>query len=88
MKTEKIEHNELIATRVPPGDRWSLTGDNSTQVYPPITDALEAWFARNGDKVEFRLAPIDGKLFAIRDEEVEVKPIPVKRYNIYGDPTG
>ena len=42
MKTENIEHNELIATRVPPGDRWSLTGDNSTQVYPSITDALEA----------------------------------------------
>ena len=88
MKTEKIEHNELIATRVPPGDRWSLTDDNSTQVYPSITDTLEAWFARNGEKVEFRLAPIDGKLFAIRNEEVEVKPEPVKRYNIYGDPTG
>ena len=88
MKTENIEHNELIATRVPPGDRWSLTGDNSTQVYPSITDVLEAWFARNGEKVEFRLAPIDGKLFAIRNEEIEVKPEPVKRYNIYGDPTG
>ena len=88
MKTKKIEHNELIATRVPPGDRWSLTDDNSTQVYPSITDTLEAWFARNGEKVEFRLAPIDGKLFAIRNEEVEVKPEPVKRYNIYGDPTG
>jgi len=88
MKTENIEHNELIATRVPPGDRWSLTDDNSTQVYPSITDALEAWFARNGEKVEFRLAPIDGKLFAIRNEEIEVKPEPVKRYNIYGDPTG
>ena len=88
MKTENIEHNELIATRVPPGDRWSLTDDNSTQVYPSITDTLEAWFARNGEKVEFRLAPIDGKLFAIRNEEIEVKPEPVKRYNIYGDPTG
>lgn len=85
MKTKQVEHLELIATRVPPGDRWSIV-DNSTQIYPSITDALEAWFAQTGDKVEFRLAPIQGKLFAIRKEEVEVKPKPVKKYNIYGDP--
>ena len=23
-----IEHNELIAVRIPPGDKWSLVGDS------------------------------------------------------------
>tara|TARA_E500000305_G_C3973691_1_gene213242 strand:+ start:873 stop:1004 length:132 start_codon:yes stop_codon:yes gene_type:complete len=27
MKTKVIERNEVIATRVPPGDRWSLVED-------------------------------------------------------------
>ena len=66
---------------------YLLTGFGLTSTSSfPVT--IEPWFARTGDKVEFRLAPIDGKLFAIRNEEVEVKPKPVKRYNIYGDPTG
>jgi hypothetical protein len=28
MKTKAIERNELIATRVPPGDRWTLVDDS------------------------------------------------------------
>ena len=28
MKTKVIERNELIATRVPPGDRWTLIDDS------------------------------------------------------------
>jgi hypothetical protein len=67
MKTELKEHNELIAIRVPPGDRWSLVDDST------------------GEAAEFRLAPLDSKLYVIRNKEVEVKPPPVKKYNLYGD---
>ena len=74
---------ELKATRVPPGDRWSLV-DNKT-IHNSITEALEAWFQKTGEKAEFRLAPLDSKLYVIRTEEVEIKPEEPKKFNIYGD---
>ena len=81
-----IEYNELIATRVPPGDQWVLVNDKSKVIHKSLTDALEAWFEKNQEKTEFRLAPLDSKLYAIRNEEKEIQPEPAKRYNIYGDP--
>ena len=41
MEKEIKEHNELIATRVPPGDRWELVADSKKQVHPTLTDTLE-----------------------------------------------
>jgi len=81
-----IEYNELIATRVPPGDQWVLVDDKSKVIHKSLTDALEAWFEKNQIKAEFRLAPLDSKLYVIRNEEKEIQPEPAKRYNIYGDP--
>jgi len=86
MKVEQVEYNELIATRVPPGDQWVLVNDKSKVIHKSLTDALEAWFEVNQEKAEFRLAPLDSKLYVIRTEEKEIKPEPVKRFNIYGDP--
>ena len=86
MKTEKVEYNELIATRVPPGDHWVLVNDKSKVIHKSLTDALEAWFEANQEKAEFRLAPLDSKLYVIRSEVKEIQPEPVKRFNIYGDP--
>jgi hypothetical protein len=85
-KTKKItEHNELIATRVPPGDRWTLVSDARKVIYSSITDALEAYFNYCQFKGEYRLAPLESKLFAIKTVEEEVKPEPPKRLNLYGD---
>ena len=86
MKVEQVEYNELIATRVPPGDQWVLVGDKNTVIHKSLTDALEAWFETYQEKAEFRLAPLDSKLYVIRSEEKEIQPEPVKRFNIYGDP--
>ena len=86
METERIEYNELIATRIPPGDNWTLVEDKNKVIHKSITDALEAWFDKNQENVEFRLAPLDSKLYVIRSEEKEIAPEPTKRYNIYGDP--
>ena len=83
MKKEIKEYLEVIATRVPPGDRWTLVGDKI--VYNSITEALEAWFAKTGEKAEFRLAPLQGKLYVIRTEEIEIKPEAPKKFSIYGD---
>ena len=85
MKTKVIERNELIATRVPPGDRWTLVDDSKKIIHKSLTDALEAYLNSTGFKGEYRLAPLDSKLYAIKTSEEEVKPEPVKKYNIYGD---
>lgn len=83
MEIRKEEYLEVIATRVPPGDRWTLVGNKT--IHNSITEALEAWFQKSGEKAEFRLAPLTGKLYVIRTEEVEIKPEPPKKFNIYGD---
>jgi hypothetical protein len=81
---EKVEYLELIANRQALGDSWVLVGDKSKIVHKSLTDALEAWFEQNQEKAEFRLAPLDSKLYVIRTEEK--KPEPPKRFNLYGDP--
>ena len=84
-KKEVVEKNVLIANRVPPGDSWKLVINPNT-IYKSLTDALEAYFQETGNRCEFRLAPLDSKLYAIRSEEKEIQPEPTKRYNLYGDP--
>jgi hypothetical protein len=83
MQKETKEYLEVIATRVPPGDRWTLVNDKV--VHNSITETLEAWFSKTGEKAEFRLAPLQGKLYVIRTEEIEIKPEAPRRFNIYGD---
>ena len=35
---------ELVATRVPPGDKWALLNDESDIVYGSLTDCLNQIF--------------------------------------------
>ena len=87
METEIIEINEIIATRQAPGDRWLLVGDKTNTIHSSLTDALEAWFEKTGEKAEFRLAPLDSKLYVIKTNEIDIPIEPIKRFNIYGDPS-
>jgi len=82
---EIVENNELIARRVPPGDNWILVGDTTDTVHSSLTDTLEAWFSIAGEKVEFRLAPLDSKLYAIRYDEKEIEKPKPKKFNLYGE---
>ena len=90
MEESKIvqeEHLELIANRAKDlgGDRWRLVEGDTVTVHQTLTDALEAWFQMKGEPVSFRLDPLDSKLYAIRTEEVEIKPEPAKTFSIYGE---
>ena len=58
MEIKETEHNKLIATRVPPGDKWVLVDDKKKVVHDTLTDALEAFFKTTGLQCEFRLAPL------------------------------
>lgn len=79
---------DLIAVRVPPGDKWKLIDSNGDQngiTYSSLTDTLEAWFQKTQEQVSFRLDPLDSKLYAIRFQEMELKPEPVKTFSLYGE---
>lgn len=85
MEKKVIENLELIATRVPPGDRWRLTSDINI-IYNSLTDVLEAYYNITKFKGSYRLVPLESNLFAIKIIEEEIKPEPPKKFNIYGDP--
>ncbi len=86
MNKKITEHNELIATRVPPGDRWKLVNDSRKVIHNSLTEAIESYFMETKQKCEYRLAPMDSKLYVIKTVEEEIIPEPIREYNIYGDP--
>jgi len=84
MDAKQVEKNIQIAERVPPGDRWKILGDE--KVYDSLTEVLNAWYQQAVNKPQaFRLEPLNGKLYIITTEEIELpKPEP-KKYDLYGD---
>ena len=50
MDTKLTENNKLIATRVPPGDKWTLVDDNKKVIHESLTDTLEAYFQTTKQK--------------------------------------
>ena len=82
-QTEIKTNYTLIAERVKPGDRWTLVGERV--VHESLTDALEAWFQANQENASFRLDPLDSKLYVIREQQVEIKPEPIKTFSLYGE---
>ena len=85
METVINEHNELIATRVPPGDRWKLVAEPKKQVYPTLTETLEAYLHKTGCKGEYRLDPRRSKLSAIHASQEEIAPKEEKMYSLSGE---
>jgi hypothetical protein len=84
MATEIKLIEELIATRVPPGDRWSLVG--SDEVHGSLTDTLEAYFQEVQQPCDFKLSPMKGELYSLTSKAVEkAPPPPPKKFNMYGD---
>ena len=82
---QTVENKQLIAERVPPGDRWALTADPSKKVRESLTDSLEAYFQQTQFNAAFYLDPIGGKLYAVKREEVEIQPEPIKEFSFYGE---
>jgi len=85
MEKKIVEHNELIATRVPPGDRWSLVGDPKKEVFKTLTDTLEAFLTQTGFQGAYRLDPINSKLYAIQSHEEKIVKEQPKMYSLYGE---
>jgi hypothetical protein len=81
---ETIEQKQLIAKRVPPGDRWSLTNEPDT-VISSLTETLEKYFQQTKFNKAFYLDPIGGALYSVDRVEIEIKPEPIKTFDFYGD---
>ena len=72
---------ELVATRVPPGDKWALLNDESDIVYGSLTDCLNQIFMVHEATQFF----IDYKKGVVYIEDGVEKPQPVKKYSLYGE---
>ena len=78
------EEKELIATRVPPGDNWELVIDQGSTI-EGLVMALTMYMRKTKFKGEYRLAPLDGKLYAIKEYEVQVEPEEPMIFDLYGE---
>jgi hypothetical protein len=78
------EENELIALRVPPGDNWELVIDKGNTI-EGLVMALTMYMRKTKFKGEYRLAPLAGKLYAVKKHEIEVEPEEPMKFDLYGE---
>ncbi|MDA9050937.1 hypothetical protein N9H35_00765 [bacterium] len=78
------EEKELIAKRKAPGDNWILERDQSN-VVEGLVMALTMYMRATKFKGEYRLAPLEGKLYAIKKHEVEVEEEVPMKFDLYGE---
>lgn len=84
MAIEIVEENKLIAVRVPPGDNWKLQiqdGETIEGLVPTLTQYMR----KSGFKGHYRLEPLNGKLFAIKQEEIEIEEPQPEKFDLYGE---
>ena len=84
MAIEKEELNELIANRVPPGDNWELVIDKDT-VVEGLVQALTQYMRKTKFKGHYRLEPLNGKLYAIKEQEIDVPEPEPEVWDLYGE---
>ena len=83
---EKVieEELELIATRVPPGDNWELTIDKGTTV-EGLVPTLTQYLRKTKFKGHYRLEPLNGKLYAIKENEIVIEEPEPEKFDLYGE---
>ena len=84
MATTKEEVNELIANRVPPGDNWELVIDKEN-IIEGLVQTLTQYMRKTKFKGHYRLEPLNGKLYAIVEEEINVPEPEPEVWDLYGE---
>ena len=79
-----IEEKELIATRVPPGDNWELVIDQGTTI-EGLVMALTTYMRKTSFKGDYRLEPLNGKLFIIKSFEEQIEEPEPMKFDLYGE---
>ena len=72
---------QLVATRVPPGDRWVIAEEENGVIYGSLTDCLNQVFLVHQATQFF----VDAKKGEVYIEDGVEKPQPVKKYSLYGE---
>ena len=78
------EENELIAQRVPPGDNWELLIDRGNPI-EGLVQTLTQYMRKTKFKGNYRLEPVNGKLFAIKSFEVKEEAPEPEKFDLYGE---
>lgn len=78
------EEKELIAVRVPPGDNWELVIDQGTTI-EGLVMALTMYMRKTKFKGAYRLEPLAGKLYAMKEFEVEIEQPEPMKFDLYGE---
>ena len=74
---------ELVAQRIPPGDRW--TDDDSEKIFPTLTEGLEHAFQKTG-LTTFQIDAQAGLVYTVESVEVNAPPPPPpKKFSLYGE---
>ena len=83
---EKVieEHLELIATRTPPGDNWELTIDKGN-IVEGLVPTLTQYLRKTKFKGQYRLEPLNGKLYAIKEKEIFIEEPEPEKFDLYGE---
>jgi len=84
MAKEIVEHNELIAERVPPGDNWELVIDRDN-VIEGLVQTLTQYMRKTKFKGHYRLEPLNGKLYAILTKEIDIEEPEPETWDLYGE---
>ena len=77
------EEKILIANRMPPGDNWELVIDQGTTI-EGLVMALTMYMRKTKFKGSYQLDPLDGKLYAIEKQEIEVVEPEPMTFDLYG----
>jgi len=74
----------LIAERIPPGDNWELEIDKE-EIIEGLVPTLTAYLRKTKFKGDYKLSPLKGKLYAIKEQEIIVKEPEVEKFDLYGE---
>jgi len=78
------EEKVLIAERQPPGDNWELVIDQGNTI-EGLVMTLTMYMRKTKFKGSYQLDPLDGKLFAIVSQEVEIPEEEPMKFDLYGE---
>lgn len=84
MPVEIVEETKLIAVRVPPGDNWELE-IRKGEIIEGLVPTLTQYMRKSGFKGHYRLEPLNGKLFIIKEQEIEVEEPQPEKFDLYGE---
>ena len=84
MAIESYEVKELIAERVLPGDNWELLIDTGN-VIEGLVQTLTQYMRKTKFKGHYRLEPLDGKLYILKEQEIEIPEEEPEVWDLYGE---